>query len=107
VVEAEFSAGTALTQSQELARLIEEVGFHRLGVSDVVLWPTTFVVQALCAQARQHIQITGMVSKPYSRYPVALAGSVATVDECPGRSRSSETEVARSTRPRRTNALPR
>src|SRR5262249_23528941 len=99
--------GMALTESQELVRLIEQVGFDCLGVSDVVLRPATFVVQAVCAQVTQHIQIGSVVSKPYSRYPVALAGSVATVDECSGRSRSSETEVAWSTGSRPTNALPR
>jgi len=48
----EFSPGMTLAGCEEVARLAEEAGFGRPGVSDVVLWPGTFVVQALCAGPR-------------------------------------------------------
>jgi 5,10-methylenetetrahydromethanopterin reductase len=77
IIEAEFSPGMPFAESQELARLIERAGFDRLGISDVVLWPDTFIVQALCAQATERIEIGAMVTNPYSRHPAVLAAAVA------------------------------
>lgn len=84
ILEAEFSPGMSMAEHQELARLIEAAGFDRLGVSDVVLWPDTFVVQALCAQATARIEIGSMVSNPYVRHPAVLAAAVADLAELSG-----------------------
>jgi len=84
VLEAEFSPGMAPAEHQELARLVEAAGFDRLGLSDVVLWPDTFVVQALCAQATERVEIGSMVSNPYVRHPAVLAAAVAHLHELSG-----------------------
>lgn len=84
VLEAEFSPGMTPAEHQALARLIEEVGFDRLGISDVVLWPDTFVVQALCAQVTKRVEIGSMVSNPYMRHPAIIAAAVANLHELSG-----------------------
>ena len=69
-----------------LARLAEEAGFARLGISDVVYWPDCFMLQAFCAQATRRIAVGAMVTNPYTRHPVVLAGALATLDDiAPGR----------------------
>ncbi len=83
-LEAEFSPGMPLPECQALARLVEEAGFDRLGISDVVLWPDTFVVQALCAQATSRVRIGSMVSNPYTRHPAVLAAAVADLQGLSG-----------------------
>jgi 5,10-methylenetetrahydromethanopterin reductase len=84
VLEAEFSPGMPLSECQELARLIESAGFDRLGVSDVVLWPDTFVVQAMCSQVTTRIEIGSMVSNPFTRHPAVLAAAARDIDELSG-----------------------
>ncbi len=81
IVEAEFSPGMALDECQEIARLIESAGFDRLGVSDVVLWPDTFIVQALCAKVTKRLEIGSMVGNPYLRHPAVTAAAVAGIQE--------------------------
>lgn len=72
--------------SVRLAQLVEEAGFSRLGISDVVFWPDCFMLQALCAQATNRIAVGAMVTNPYTRHPVVLAGALATLDDlAPGR----------------------
>ncbi len=83
-LEAEISPGVGPREVQELARVVERAGFDRLGVSDVALWPDTFVVQALCAMATERVQIGAMVTNPYSRHPAALAAAVATLQDLSG-----------------------
>ena len=69
-----------------LARLAEEAGFARLGISDVVYWPDCFMLQALCTQATRRIAVGAMVTNPYTRHPVVLAGALATLEDiAPGR----------------------
>lgn len=84
ILEAEFSPGMSVDQCVALARLVEEVGFTRLGISDVVLWPDTFVVQSACAAATTWLRIGSMVSNPYSRHPVVLAAAVGSLQELSG-----------------------
>ena len=84
IIEAEFSPGMTLAECEEVARLAEEAGFDRLGVSNVVLWPDTFVVQALCARATSRVQVGAMVTNPYSRHPAVTAAAVAALDELSG-----------------------
>lgn len=71
--EAEITPGMSTREVVDLARLAEEVGFDRLGISDVVLWPDCYVLVALVAQAADRIGIGPMVTNPYSRHPVVLA----------------------------------
>jgi len=46
-----------LDEAVALGRVIEEVDFDRLGIYDVILWPDTFLVQALCSQATSRAYI--------------------------------------------------
>lgn len=86
VLEAEISPGMSAAEAVGLARLVEEAGFARLGISDVVYWPDCFMLQALCAQATNRIAVGAMVTNPYTRHRVVLAGALATLDDiAPGR----------------------
>ncbi len=84
VLEAEISPGMNTAAAVRLAELAEEAGFTRLGISDVVFWPDSFMVQALCAQATRRIAVGAMVTNPYTRHPVVLAGALATLDDLAG-----------------------
>ncbi|MCY3909939.1 MAG: LLM class flavin-dependent oxidoreductase, partial [bacterium] len=85
-LEAEISPGMSTADAVRLAQFVEEAGFHRLGISDVVFWPDCFMLQALCAQATDRIAVGAMVTNPYTRHPVVLAGALATLDDlAPGR----------------------
>ena len=85
-LEAEVSPGMSTADAVRLAQLVEEAGFNRLGISDVVYWPDCFMLQALCAQATSRIAVGAMVTNPYTRHPVVLAGALATLDDlAPGR----------------------
>jgi 5,10-methylenetetrahydromethanopterin reductase len=79
--EAEISPGMRASEVVDLARLAENAGFDRLGISDVVLWPDCFVLMGLVAQATSRIGIGSMVTNPYSRHPVVLAGLMATLQD--------------------------
>ena len=41
----------------------------------------TFLVQALCAQATNRVQIGSLVSNPYLQHPAAVAATLATLNE--------------------------
>ncbi len=84
ILEAEFSPGMPLGACVELGRLIEDAGFDRLGVSDVVLWQDTYVVQAMCAQATRRIAVGAMVTNAYLRHPAVTAAAVAGLAEVSG-----------------------
>lgn len=84
ILEAEFSPGMPMAACEEVAALVEEAGFDRLGVSDVVHWPDTYAVQALCARATRTVEIGPMVSNPYLRHPAVTAAAVAAIDEVSG-----------------------
>lgn len=80
-LEAEISPGMSTADAVSLARRVEEVGFDRLGVSDVLFWPDCFVLQALIAEATNRIHIGSMVTNPYTRHPAVLAGMLATLQD--------------------------
>ncbi len=80
-LEAEISPGMSPAAAVALSQRIEEVGFDRLGISDVIFWPDTFVLQGLIAAATNRIHIGAMVTNPYSRHPAVLAGALATLQE--------------------------
>jgi len=83
-LEAEITPGMGPDDVVALAVRCEEVGFDRLGISDVVFWPDCFVLQSLVAAATERIHIGSMVTNPYSRHPAMLAGAVATLQEQSG-----------------------
>ena len=79
--EAEITPGMSTAEVVALGRLAEEVGFDRLGVSDVVFWPDCFVLLGLLAQNTSRIGLGPMVTNPYSRHPAVLAGVMATLQD--------------------------
>src|SRR5712671_2709437 len=79
--EAEITPGMSTAEVVALGRLAEEVGFDRLGVSDVVFWPDCFVLLGLLAQSTSHIGLGPMVTNPYSRHPAVLAGAMAALQD--------------------------
>ena len=103
VLEAEISPGMNTAAAVRLAELVEEAGFARLGISDVVFWPDSFMVQALCAQATRLIAVGAMVTNPYTRHPVVLAGASGSLDRRPstGFLRMSDSERVVSLVPQR------
>ena len=84
ILEAEFSPGMPLRDCVEVARLVEDAGFDRLGISDVVLWQDTYVVQALCARATSRVEVGAMVTNAYLRHPAVTAAAVAGIAELSG-----------------------
>lgn len=84
IIEAEFSPGMSMDECRQVAVLVEEAGFDRLGVSDVVLWPDTFVVQASCAGVTTKVEIGAMVTNPFLRHPAATAAAAASIAELSG-----------------------
>ena len=79
--EAEITPGMSTAEVVALGRLAEEVGFDRLGVSDVVFWPDCFVLLGLLAQGTSQIGLGPMVTNPYSRHPAVLAGAMAALQD--------------------------
>lgn len=80
-VEAEITPDASPSELMDLARAAEAAGFDRLGVSDVALYPDSFMAQLLCVQATERLHVGAMVSNPYIRHPAALAAAVATLHE--------------------------
>jgi 5,10-methylenetetrahydromethanopterin reductase len=81
LIEAEITPAMSVAEVVELARLVEEVGFDRLGISDVPLYPDCFELLVLCASATRRVQLGPLVANPYSHHPVLLASAVATLTE--------------------------
>jgi len=79
--EAEISPGMTSRQVVDLARLAEDAGFDRLGISDVVFWPDCFVLLGLVARETSRVQLGPMVTNPYSRHPAVMAGIMATLQD--------------------------
>jgi len=65
-VEAEITPGMSVREVVELARMVEDAGFDRLGVSDVVLWQDCFVLLGIVAHETSRIGIGPMVTNPYT-----------------------------------------
>jgi 5,10-methylenetetrahydromethanopterin reductase len=79
--EAEISPGMAAADVVALARMAEDVGFDRLGISDVVLWQDCFVLLGLVARETSRILLGPMVTNPYTRHPAVLASLAATLHD--------------------------
>ena len=80
-IEAEITPGMTAREFVDLARLVEQAGFDRLGVSDVVFWPDCFVLMGLAAQATEWVHLGPMVTNVSSRHPAVLAGIMATLQD--------------------------
>ncbi len=80
-VEVELSPVIATSEMLELAKLVDESGADRLGISDVAMLRDTFLVQAICAEATQRVRIGSLVSNPYVRHPAVVAATLATLNE--------------------------
>jgi 5,10-methylenetetrahydromethanopterin reductase len=81
VFEAEITPGMTANEAVDLARIAEEAGFDRLGVSDVVFWPDCFVLMGIISQHTSRIHLGPMVTNPYSRHPAVLAAMMATLQD--------------------------
>lgn len=79
--EAEITPGMAPSDAVELGCLVEHVGFDRLGISCVALWPDTYQLQALIAARTERIHIGSMVTNPYTRHAAVHASALATLQE--------------------------
>jgi 5,10-methylenetetrahydromethanopterin reductase len=79
--EAEITPGMAAREVVDLARIAEEAGFDRLGLSDVVFWPDCFVLMGIVGEHTRRIHLGPMVTNPYSRHPAVLAAMMATLQD--------------------------
>ena len=70
----------------DLARLCEEVGFERFGVSDWRFMSECLVTMTACLQATDRLGVQAQVTDPYVRHPSLTACAIATMDDLgPGR----------------------
>jgi 5,10-methylenetetrahydromethanopterin reductase len=81
VFEAEITPGMSTREVVDLARIAEEAGFDRLGISDVIFWHDCYVLMALVSQRTDRIMLGPMVTNPYSRHPAVLAGIMAALQD--------------------------
>lgn len=81
VFEAEITPGMSTREVVDLARIAEEAGFDRLGISDVIFWHDCYVLMALISQRTERIMLGPMVTNPYSRHPAVLAGVMAALQD--------------------------
>jgi 5,10-methylenetetrahydromethanopterin reductase len=81
IFEAELTPVLTTREIMKLARLAEEVGVDRLGISDVIFYPDTYEIQALCALVTKHMKIGSLVTNPYTRHPAVIAAAASTLDE--------------------------
>ena len=69
------------TKLVELAKLAEDAGFARFGVSDWKFYQDCFVVMAACLLATDRLELESLVTEPYTRQPAILAAAMATLDD--------------------------
>lgn len=81
IFEAEITPVLRTKEIMKLSQLAEEVGVDRLGISDVIFYPDTYELQALCAIVTKRIKIGSLVTNPYTRHPAIIAAAASTLDE--------------------------
>jgi 5,10-methylenetetrahydromethanopterin reductase len=81
IFEAEITPVLKAREIMKLAQLAEEVGVDRLGISDVIFYPDTYELQALCALVTKRVKIGSLVTNPYTRHPVVIAAAASTLDD--------------------------
>ena len=65
----------------ELAKLCEDEGLDRFGVSDWRFYHDCFVVMTACLQATKRLEVESLVTDPYVRHPSLTALAHATMDD--------------------------
>ena len=80
-VEVELSPVVSTAELLELARLVDDAGADRLGISDVALMRDSLLMQGLCAQVTRRVHIGSLVSNPYVRHPAVVAAALGTLSE--------------------------
>ena len=81
IFEAEITPVLKSKVVMRLAQIAEDAGVDRLGISDVIFYPDTYELQALCASATKRIKIGSIVTNPFTRHPAVTAAAVSTLDE--------------------------
>jgi 5,10-methylenetetrahydromethanopterin reductase len=81
IFEAEITPVLRTKEIMKLSQLAEEVGVDRLGISDVIFYPDTYELQALCALVTKRVKIGSLVTNPYIRHPAIIAAAASTLDE--------------------------
>jgi 5,10-methylenetetrahydromethanopterin reductase len=81
IIEAEITPVFKISDMLKLAQLAEQVGVDRLGISDVIFYPDTYELQALCAFVTKRMSIGSLVTNPYTRHPAVIAAAASTLDE--------------------------
>jgi 5,10-methylenetetrahydromethanopterin reductase len=81
IIEAEITPVLKAREIMKLAELAEEAGVDRLGISDVIFYPDTYEIQALCALVTKRLKIGSLVTNPYTRHPAVIAAAASTLDE--------------------------
>ena len=80
-IEVELSPVVTTDELQELARISDEAGVSRLGISDVALFRDSFQLQVLCAATTRNVRIGSLVTNPYVRHPAIVAAALGTLNE--------------------------
>ena len=80
-IEVELSPVVKADELVELARIADEAGVSRLGISDVALFRDSLMLQVLCAGATRKGRIGSLVTNPYLRHPSTVAAAVGTLYE--------------------------
>ena len=80
-IEVELSPVVKADELVELARIADEAGVSRLGISDVALFRDSLMLQVLCAGATRKVRIGSLVTNPYLRHPSTVAAAVGTLYE--------------------------
>src|SRR5919106_1555224 len=81
IFEAEITPVLKTKEIMKLAQIAEDAGVDRLGISDVIFYPDTYELQALCATVTKRIKIGSLVTNPFTRHPAVTAAAVSTLDE--------------------------
>lgn len=80
-IEVELSPVVNADELVELARIADDAGVSRLGISDVALFRDSPMLQVLCASATQEVRIGSLVTNPYLRHPAVVAAALGTLNE--------------------------
>jgi 5,10-methylenetetrahydromethanopterin reductase len=81
IFEAEITPVVRTREIMKLAELAEGAGLDRLGISDVIFYPDTYEIQALCALVTKRLKIGSLVTNPYTRHPAVIAAAASTLHE--------------------------
>jgi 5,10-methylenetetrahydromethanopterin reductase len=81
IFEAEITPVVRTREIMKLAELTEAAGLDRLGISDVIFYPDTYEIQALCALVTKRLKIGTLVTNPYTRHPAVIAAAASTLYE--------------------------